>query len=200
MSRLDPSIVTGTSPAARASSNAIMAPSLMASPVRLAGPVNGPMTPILTGSPASPASCARNAEGMMTIREPTAPKPPTVSRKSRRERPSGNVGLVFLPPPVRSIIALPTLRRAGKFAWARFSGRTDPATITDGRVRVDSRERPRLDRRLNGAHPERSRTECRQCEEFDIGAAATTARPRAPAMFCILERSCLSDRAREPLA
>ncbi len=52
MSRVFPSTFTGISPAVRASSRAILMPSLNPSPVRLAGPVNGPMKPIFNFSAA----------------------------------------------------------------------------------------------------------------------------------------------------
>src|SRR5690606_6937700 len=75
-------MVSGRSPSARASSNASATPFLNASPVRLAGPVNGPNEPILSGSP---VSCACRRPGLATRNAAAPPAAPAVSRKRRRD-------------------------------------------------------------------------------------------------------------------
>ena len=80
-SRCSPSMVSGRSPSARASSSARATPFLNSSPVRLAGPVNGPMEPILSG----PAPCARSALPAIMKAALAAPVAAVVSRNRRRE-------------------------------------------------------------------------------------------------------------------
>ena len=81
-SRCSPSITSGRSPAARASSSAMATPFLISSPVRLAGPVNGPLLPILSGSPAAWARHAALATRNAALAVPALP---ATSRKRRRD-------------------------------------------------------------------------------------------------------------------
>ncbi len=78
-SRFLPSMVSGTSPFSRAWARASLVPFRMASPVRLDGPVNGPMMPILIGP-----SWARRVRGIITISDPAAPSLPAMSSRPRR--------------------------------------------------------------------------------------------------------------------
>ena len=83
MSRVLPPTFTGISPAALASSRAILIPLLNASPVRLAGPVKGPIKPIFN------FVAAWAFFGRPAVRTPPATAAiPTVFTKSRRVIPS----------------------------------------------------------------------------------------------------------------
>src|SRR5690554_588496 len=78
-SRSSPSKDTGSKPCSRASSTAIIAPFWMASPVRPAGPVKGPMTPILTASWATASSGAQPAASATPVAVPKTRRTPKLA-------------------------------------------------------------------------------------------------------------------------
>ena len=71
-SRFFPPMVTGRSPAARASSRPMLTPFLMSCPTRAAGPEWGPMTPILIGSAATASVAVEFAASAPTATTPIA--------------------------------------------------------------------------------------------------------------------------------
>ena len=94
-----PPILSGRSPSALASSSAMLTPFLISSPVRLAGPVNGPSEPILSGP-----SWARSAVVASRKAALAAVAAPALSMKPRRDsapagssRPSDRRLRLFMP-------------------------------------------------------------------------------------------------------
>jgi hypothetical protein len=87
ISRFSPSIVSGRSPSALASSSASLTPFLISSPVRLAGPVNGPSEPILSGPLSARSAVVASRKAALA-----AVAAPAFSMKPRRDSAAAGSG------------------------------------------------------------------------------------------------------------